>query len=849
MMKTTAVAAGVFAVLYCSQSVAAAPKSSDAKSSGKPTVSAVESDFLNEKKATFAAQDKLLKKADDLAKNGKLLDAIKHYKNVKFELSLEDSERDSWVVKRRFNEVSARLRELELAYGNMKLAEAEKALEERRYNVAISLVNDAIQVCQELLTRGNRIKTLAVSRQKSDELKKDIAPDTVVPELKTKETAVEKFIAEAKVLMKYRQYEDARRRVEEVFKINPFNQEAAYLLSQIYSEYYTAGYHRSVADLRAMLAVEEWTWVEPVFYQKALNENPTTTIRVAGDQAIQQKLDKIILPEVTYSGQSVSAVLRALERQSRQNDPDYNDKLSDDEIAKLGVIIDYSVPGKVETAVQTGNAGNNADGEGEENADGNQQNAAAAAQNVVDASEIEVNFSVKNASLRDVLDYISFLTDLPYHVTPTRVKFGTRSADIRREVFDINADAVKRISGDTGNVQETEAGGDADGENTDTSNLAVSQEREVTISSEDLKNFFKEFGISFDAEGSAISYSPGKLTMYNTPDNIKRMVDTLKKLNTTKELIQIELKSIELSEEDYEDLGFEWSLTPSSVNPNNHTTVGQGANAALSGPVHFVGNALGRTGSLVSGLNLFPDIFGSWKPFGIDQTLNISLTIQALDQNECTETISAPQVTVANGQQGTIKLNTTYFFPESWKDLEVDFETSDGDTIRTVTPPMPEFGDETAIGTTLIVTPTIRNNTIINLRLSPTIAAWVGKDREIIEAVFGERANENADWVYTTENYEIWKPQIATRNFSVDVNVYDGETLVIGGLASSELETRLDKIPILGDLPLIGRLFQRQSEISKRSNMLFFVTARKINESGVQQNRIKNSGGIPDVNR
>ncbi|MBO5822311.1 MAG: hypothetical protein J6R86_04795, partial [Lentisphaeria bacterium] len=170
-------------------------------------------------------------------------------------------------------------------------------------------------------------------------------------------------------------------------------------------------------------------------------------------------------------------------------------------------------------------------------------------------------------------------------------------------------------------------------------------------------------------------------------------------------------------------------------------------------------------------------------------------------------------------------------------------------TIRTVTPPMPEFGDETAIGTTLIVTPTIRNNTIINLRLSPTIAAWVGKDREIIEAVFGERANETSDWVYTTENYEIWKPQIATRNFSVDVNVYDGETLVIGGLASSELETRLDKIPVLGDLPLIGRLFQRQSEKSIRSNMLFFVTARLINEGGSQVNRVQNSGGIPDVNR
>ena len=844
MMKTTVAVAGVFAVVLCSHSLAAAPKSSDAKNSAKPTRSAVESEFLKEKKARYAAQDKLLQKADELAKNGKFMEAIKLYKQVKFELSQDDESVESWVAKRRFKEVSARLREMELSYGGKKLEEAGIALDEKRYNVAIDLANEAIQASQELSAKGNKIKADAVTLRKADELKSTVSPDTLMPKLKDKEQQIAKNLTEARILMKHRQFEDARRRVETVFKLNPFNQEAAYILSQIYSEYYTAGYHRSVADMRAMLAVEEWTWVEPVFYQKVATEgsNPASTVRLAGDQAIQQKLDKIIFPNFTATGE-VMTVLGLIEKYSRVNDPAYNEDLSKEEEDKLGVIIDYSVPGKVEN-ISTENAPA-AQNDGDEEAAPAATPAATPAAPGIDAAAIELNFSVKNASVRDVLDYISFITDLPYHVTPTRVVFGTRSSNIRKEVFDVSATAIASISGDTGNTQVTEAGGDGDGEETDSTRLATQQQADVTLNSEDLKNFFKEFGITFDTAGSAISYSNGKLTMYNTPENLQLMADILAKLNTSKKLIQIELKSIELSEEDYEDLGFEWSLTPSQVN-KEHVSVGQGDYAALSGPVHFLGNALGRTGSLVSGLNLFPDIFGSWKPFGIDQTLNISLTIQALDQNECSETISAPQVTVADGNEASIRLNTTYFFPDSWEDLEVDFETTDNIVRKTVTPPMPEFGDETAIGTTLVVKPTIRNN-IINLHLQPTIASWVGKDVEIIEAVFGERGNDG--WRYYTENYEIWKPQIATRNFSLDVNVYDGETLVIGGLASSELDTRLDKIPILGDLPLVGRLFQRQSEKSKRSNMLFFVTARTINEAGVQNNRIQNDGGIPDVNR
>ena len=72
--------------------------------------------------------------------------------------------------------------------------------------------------------------------------------------------------------------------------------------------------------------------------------------------------------------------------------------------------------------------------------------------------------------------------------------------------------------------------------------------------------------------------------------------------------------------------------------------------------------------------------------------------------------------------------------------------------------------------------------------------------------------------------------------------------MVVGGIIDNSSVNRTDKIPILGDLPLIGRLFQSQAENSKKQNLIMFVTARQIDFRG---NPIKKNGnnGVPDFNR
>ena len=714
MMKTTVTVAGIFAVLCCCQTAAAVAKSPENKTSGSSAGSKLVNSYIDEVNAGFAAQDERLRQADELAKKGEILDAIRIYQDVYFGLTLEMDGRDSWVVKRRVKEIGGRLDALKFDYGNKKLKEANVAIGEKRYNSAVTLANDVIRICPELVEQANRIKSQAKTRQDAEERLIKVSPDTLKPELRSDEKRIENYLAEAKVLMKHRQFEDARRKVEEVFKLNPFNQEAAYIVSQIYSEYYISGYHRSIADARAMLAAEEWTWVEPTFYQgPAQEKNPTVQVRSGGDQEIQKKLDTIVLPEVRFNGLAVSEVLKSLERQSKQYDPARSANMTKEEENNLGVIIDYGVRGSGET-VSSGAEQKNPQEMEDATTEAKQQVAVQAP--TADVSEIEVRFNVKDATLREVLDYLSFLTDLPYYITAERVVFGTKNDELQTYTFNLSAEALGRISGDDGNSDATEAGGDGGGENMD---VPVAQNRsKITLDSDMLKSYFaNSFGISFDAPQSAISYINGKLTVTNTPDNMSLMRDALRLLNRSKTLVQIELKSIELSERDEEDLGFEWSLSPSVSARGDRITAGQGTNALAGEALNFLGSALGES-SVLGKLNIFPDILGSWKPFGIDEALNLSLTISALDRNTRTEAISAPSVTVLDTQTAQVDLTTSYYFPDSWEDLEFesddDGDNPDGYTLR---PPTPEFGDATPLGTTFTVTPTVKSNNIIKLSL------------------------------------------------------------------------------------------------------------------------------------
>jgi general secretion pathway protein D len=75
-------------------------------------------------------------------------------------------------------------------------------------------------------------------------------------------------------------------------------------------------------------------------------------------------------------------------------------------------------------------------------------------------------------------------------------------------------------------------------------------------------------------------------------------------------------------------------------------------------------------------------------------------------------------------------------------------------------------------------------------------------------------------------------PRVRVRQVVTSVSVWDGQTVVLGGLIADNLSTRRDKVPVLGDIPLLGRLFRSESSVKTKKNLLILVTPTIIDPAG-----------------
>jgi type IV pilus assembly protein PilQ len=73
-------------------------------------------------------------------------------------------------------------------------------------------------------------------------------------------------------------------------------------------------------------------------------------------------------------------------------------------------------------------------------------------------------------------------------------------------------------------------------------------------------------------------------------------------------------------------------------------------------------------------------------------------------------------------------------------------------------------------------------------------------------------------------------PSIDTRKVITQVLVNDGETVVLGGIFETERRDSEDKVPLLGDIPVVGHLFKRTSTSSNKRELLIFVTPKILRE-------------------
>ncbi len=138
--------------------------------------------------------------------------------------------------------------------------------------------------------------------------------------------------------------------------------------------------------------------------------------------------------------------------------------------------------------------------------------------------------------------------------------------------------------------------------------------------------------------------------------------------------------------------------------------------------------------------------------------------------------------------------------------------------------PIPQ---QVELGPQLDVMPVVLSDGFtINLTLIPTLMEFVGYDNPNEVLTSGAQLPQGSVLVPTV------LPRFRVRQVVSTVNVWDGQTVVLGGLISENVTSIKDKVPFLGDLPLLGRLFRSESKNSQKSNLMIFVTPTIIDPAG-----------------
>lgn len=191
---------------------------------------------------------------------------------------------------------------------------------------------------------------------------------------------------------------------------------------------------------------------------------------------------------------------------------------------------------------------------------------------------------------------------------------------------------------------------------------------------------------------------------------------------------------------------------------------------------------------------------------GIIDNLTYEAVIQALDKRGNSKTLSAPRVTVLNNQSAEIRRgDKRYYFKE------FEQESSGGDNPVVSTVPSGE-AEELDLGITLRVKPSVGNDSdTITMGLYASIIDFI-EFTELSPGVVLPRTNENI--------------------LSTIVAVNSGQTLVMGGQLTNEETTSTSKVPLLGDLPVVGYLFKKKETNKVPSHLLIFVKATVIDPDG-----------------
>ncbi|MHA3773900.1 hypothetical protein ACXR0O_20390 [Verrucomicrobiota bacterium sgz303538] len=309
-----------------------------------------------------------------------------------------------------------------------------------------------------------------------------------------------------------------------------------------------------------------------------------------------------------------------------------------------------------------------------------------------------------------------------------------------------------------------------------------------------------------DARTNTIFYREAK-------SNLDKIALFLTTIDRPTEQVMIEARLVEVTANPQQNYGINWGGVIGGSSPQTirwgGSTVGTTTIDATTGAVVTTpGQVVTQNGNFSPQELLFNGLGGQLGggvlsqlsgQFAILSTPQLSATLRMLNEDRDAEFLANPRVVTSNNQKAEIKITRAQPVPQ------LNFNEQTAQAVFS------GFQDK-EFGNTLIVTPTINRDNFVSLSVKPEISNKVG------------------DASFSFGGATVTSPVIDKRTLESNVLIKSGDTLAIGGLLQDETIKGRTKVPVVGDIPVIGYLFQERTNTRTKRNLLVFVTPTVIKQ-------------------
>ena len=762
---------------------------------------------------------------------------------------------------------------------------AEIRVQEGKYNEAES-------ICRELLSERynphcREAGTLLARLQEPGQINRTMGPKFIA-----KVEDVRNLLTEADGYYNSGRYDLAFKKYEQILNIDPYNVAARRGQEKIDNQknrYGEEAYNETRA--RSIWEVQKG-WERPVRqYGQGPGGITEGSVREAtGTARISTKLNTIIIPRIEFRDASIREAIDFLRQQAAANDPAIDGRKGVDIVLRLNAIGGRAVE---PVAAPVGTTSPDA-------APPEATTPVLAAPKTIPAAptispgDARITITLNQIPLGEALRYIASQAGLKVKVEPFAVSIiplSEQSQELITKEYRVPPGFIQSTL--TGNANSAlnqaaiTAGAGRGGTGNDTQETTGGQQ---LVKREGAKEYLESQGVPFSSiPGASANFLPqsSRLVVRNTPDNLE-LVDAIVEQASISgpKQVEIEAKFVEITQNNLKELGFDWLLGP--FNTGNNKVFGAGGTSGTSPPVNPVdypfqfpnGVPIGqnpvtagnRSGNLaIAGSAIDALLFGTggasalapgiFSLSGIFTDPQFQVVVRALSQKKGVDLLSAPRVTTKSGQRAVIEIVREFRYPTQFTPPQLPtFTSSVGGTAPApaiVTPTTPTTFETRNTGVTLEVEPVVGPDGVtIDLNLVPQVVEFEGfiNYGSPINAVGfnsfigtgGTNLIQFSAPVRLTDNV-INQPIFSTRKVTTSVSVWDGQTVVLGGLMREDVQKTEDRTPIIGDIPLVGRLFRTNAEQHLKRNLVIFVTAHLVNPGAQLVNQTEEQEETEDL--